>query len=595
MLTTVRARLFVVIAGMAVLASLTIGVAYLGTEGDRLDIQSDSRTAAELFDLVSQLSAAVRDQEASVDDYLLSRNVAALARYRSAVEAEIRLTERIRSEADVFPSVRAALDSVEQLTDAWRNAFAEPAIAAISSGSSAEIARIVSRVVQDQDESLATVSDLNHELKVAQDDITQRDDILARTRSIAGLIGVGLMLLASIVSGLLVWRWVARPLDRLLTVAKQVEAGVDARFEAERDDEIGKLGRALERMRLAIHGEAEQSSVLNRFTEATTFALDDSAVAAANLQALEILVRPDAAIIHVLNRSKDRAIPESTIGPAVGEVLPLNALSHCPAVIRGSIYVTTDAAQPLSVRCPILPIDRGTLACIPLAHGELVGAVHLAWDRPDAFPLELRSSVARIAEHAALAIGNRRLLAALHGMASTDARTGLANSRSFDQALEDALSARRDEESLAVLMLDIDHFKDFNDRHGHPSGDEALRAFADILRSCLRDGDIAARYGGEEFAVMLPAVDAATALEIAERIRTRTEASVIPLAPGITDRISVSIGVATAPAEARDRITLLRLADEALYRAKLAGRNRIDPGANGQPRPAVRSVRAARS
>ena len=95
---------------------------------------------------------------------------------------------------------------------------------------------------------------------------------------------------------------------------------------------------------------------------------------------------------------------------------------------------------------------------------------------------------------------------------------------------------------------------------------------------------------------MLPAVDAATALEIAERIRTRTEASVIPLAPGITDRISVSIGVATAPAEARDRITLLRLADEALYRAKLAGRNRIDPGANGQPRSgrAVRSVRVAR-
>ena len=194
---------------------------------------------------------------------------------------------------------------------------------------------------------------------------------------------------------------------------------------------------------------------------------------------------------------------------------------------------------------------------------------------PDAFGLEPRSSVARIAEHAALAIANRRLLAALQGMANTDARTGLANTRAFDQLLEDALSGRREDETVAVLMLDLDHFKDFNDRYGHPAGDEALRAFADILRSCLRDGDIAARYGGEEFAVVLPGVDEATALAIAERIRSRTETTLISLSPGITDRISVSIGIASAPDQAHDRITLLRLADEALYLAKQAGRNRV--------------------
>src|ERR1700675_3786395 len=76
-------------------------------------------------------------------------------------------------------------------------------------------------------------------------------------------------------------------------------------------------------------------------------------------------------------------------------------------------------------------------------------------------------------------------------------------------------------------MLDLDHFKDFNDRYGHPSGDDALRAFADILRSCLRDGDIAARYGGEEFAVALPGIDEETALAVAERIRSRTETTLI--------------------------------------------------------------------
>jgi diguanylate cyclase (GGDEF)-like protein len=346
-------------------------------------------------------------------------------------------------------------------------------------------------------------------------------------------------------------------------------------FVSERDDEIGRLGHALEAMRTALQEDVDRSSILNRFTEVTTFASDDAAVAEANLEALRLLVQPDAAVTHVLNQSKDRAVPEASFGSAIADVLPLNALSRCPAIVRGSIYVTPDAKAPLSVHCPIYPTDHGTLACVPLAHGETVGAVHLFWERPNSFGLEPRSSVARIAEHAALAIANRRLLAALHGMANTDARTGLANTRAFDRLLEDALTARAPDEMVAVLMLDLDHFKDFNDRYGHPSGDEALRTFAGILRSCLRDADVAARYGGEEFAVILPGVDETTALVVAERIRSRAESTLISLAPGVTDRISVSIGIACAPQHADDRITLLRLADEALYRAKEAGRNRV--------------------
>jgi len=131
------------------------------------------------------------------------------------------------------------------------------------------------------------------------------------------------------------------------------------------------------------------------------------------------------------------------------------------------------------------------------------------------------------------------------------------------------------DETVAVLMLDLDDFKGFNDRHGHPAGDEALRTFAEILRSCVRDGDVAARYGGEEFAILVPGVDVARAREIAEKIRTQTEQTVIAIAPGVTDRLTVSIGIALAPAQAHERVTLVRLADEALYQAKGAGRNQI--------------------
>jgi diguanylate cyclase (GGDEF)-like protein len=581
-LASVRNRLFVVIAGMALLASLAIGAAYVATETERLDLRSDATSVADLFDLTMQLSNAIRDQESAIDDYLLSTSADATARYSAAVESELRVSERIRLEAGEYPEAVTTLDALAKKTSTWRTSFARPAIAAVDHGSAADRTRIATTVGSDQEPTLTGVEAFTARLVEAQAVIAAREDELTRTRAASGMIGLTLMLLAAAASLILVRRWVVSPLSRLLATARDVEAGEDAAFVADRDDEIGRLSDALERMRVALQNDAERSTVLNRFTEATTFAVDDTEVAATSLEALRILVNPDAAVTHVLNRSKDRAVPEAMIGEAIGEVLALNALSRCPGIARGSIYVTPDATAPLRVHCPIYPIDHGTLACVPLSHGETVGAVHLFWDEPDAFPLDLRASVARVAEHAALAIGNRRLLAALQGMASTDARTGLANTRAFDQALEDALAARREDESISVLMLDLDHFKDFNDRYGHPAGDEALRAFADILRSCLRDNDLAARYGGEEFAVILPGVDAATAHAVAERIRSRTEVTLISLAPGITDRITVSIGIASAQEHARDRVSLLRLADEALYSAKESGRNRVESVSLGE-------------
>jgi len=257
-------------------------------------------------------------------------------------------------------------------------------------------------------------------------------------------------------------------------------------------------------------------------------------------------------------------------------MVPLGQLASCPGVRRSGLYVTGDLSDRLSVRCPVYPVAAGTLACIPLlALGEVVGAAHLHWAEPDALPLDVRGAVARITEHASLSVANRRLLVALKGMASTDARTGLPNSRSFDEALQDALAARQGSEPLSVLMLDIDHFKQFNDRHGHPAGDEALRTFASVLRSAVRGHDVAARYGGEEFAVMLPGLDSDGAAMVAERIRARIEATLIELSPGHSDKMTISIGVASAPTDGAERLELLKIADAALYQAKNAGRNRI--------------------
>jgi len=529
-----NSRFLVAIAGMTALAILVVGFAYAFTESERLDIQHDSRQTGDLWAATARLAGAVDSQESAIHHYLLSTDPQAVSRFEAAIVDEAAVTAQMRAGTVELPGLDRALTELENATATWRSSFARPAIAAVEAGGGTALAPFTQGSSADEDPVNGALAELTVQLNLAEGDLRLREDALSVTRTAATAFGLGVLVLSALLS-----LWLVR-----------------------------RFGRALEK-------DALRSGILNQFTEAISFAGDDTAVAKANLEALVLLVHPDAGVTHLLNHSQDRAVPEAIVGGAVAEVLSLKTLSTCAGMIRGSMYVSSDLAAPLSVHCPIYPAERGTVACVPLVSGETIGAIHLYWERPRALPVEIRRSVAQFVAHAALAIGNRRLLRALQGQASTDARTGLANSGAFDRALENALGSRTADEPIAVLMLDLDLFKDFNDRHGHPSGDEALRTFAEVLRSCMRDGDLAARYGGEEFAVMLPRVDPAAAVTIAERIRARTESTIMSLAPGITDRITVSIGVAAAPIQALERSSLLRIADEALYQAKADGRNRV--------------------
>lgn len=177
------------------------------------------------------------------------------------------------------------------------------------------------------------------------------------------------------------------------------------------------------------------------------------------------------------------------------------------------------------------------------------------------------------AAHQALAQLNAELMEAnrtLEQAALTDGLTGLKNHRAFQESLHNLVQmAERHQQSLSLIMLDIDHFKEFNDRFGHPAGDELLKQVAEVLRESARAYDVAARYGGEEFALLLPNTSLKQAVQVAERIRTQISQIQNPHAP-----VSASLGVAsyrhgTAPA------TLLYEADAALYRAKRNGRNQV--------------------
>jgi diguanylate cyclase (GGDEF)-like protein len=176
----------------------------------------------------------------------------------------------------------------------------------------------------------------------------------------------------------------------------------------------------------------------------------------------------------------------------------------------------------------------------------------------------------------------RRVQRELEERSVTDGLTGLKNRRFFDERLaEEFRRAQRYSDPVSLIMIDLDHFKEVNDRHGHPFGDVVLREAAGLIRSSIRDPDICARYGGEEFAVILPKTHLAGAITVAERIWKELGAKsykVPPEAPGGPSirQVTASLGIAFYPSkDISSPELLLRFADEALYQAKRAGRNTI--------------------
>jgi len=165
---------------------------------------------------------------------------------------------------------------------------------------------------------------------------------------------------------------------------------------------------------------------------------------------------------------------------------------------------------------------------------------------------------------------------ALEKAAITDGLTGLFNRREFDRILvEEIRRGKRYEHHLSLIMGDIDHFKRFNDTHGHQAGDEALRVVATTMKEGLREVDKVCRYGGEEFVLILPECDAKATQIAAERIRAAIENLDILLDGGQTARVTISMGIATFPNHAAAPEALLKAADSALYESKEQGRNRV--------------------
>lgn len=339
-----------------------------------------------------------------------------------------------------------------------------------------------------------------------------------------------------------------------LTSARPIRAALRAQQQA-----IEQHERSLQR-------QNEQHRFTTRLQSAFEMAESDHDSFAVVADAVhDVCDGPAELLLADSSRAHLRRVASSEGGPGCDVQTPWS----CPAV-RRSRTLSFDDSTALDA-CPHLRRrgDAGCSAlCVPVTVlGTPMGVLHTTGEQGSAPTSELRHQLESLAEQAGSRIGVLRAMAASQLQASTDPLTGLLNRRSLEEQLA-SLQSRGS--AFAVAFLDLDHFKDLNDTFGHETGDRALRSVARMLSAGVRPDDLVCRYGGEEFVVVLPGLSAFDAEAVIERIRSELADAVLA---GEVPPFTVSTGLAdsgsgSSPAE------VIRRADEAMFAAKQAGRDR---------------------
>lgn len=281
---------------------------------------------------------------------------------------------------------------------------------------------------------------------------------------------------------------------------------------------------------------------------------------------------------YMINNSETLLIARCTWGdqpPSIESFVPHN----CWAVKRSVVHLSGEGAFA-EVRCNHLQASIEGMCAPLLSQGKLIGVLSFvtASASRSVFTISKRERdlITSVSEIVSLAVANLLLRVSLRDLSMRDSLTGLYNRRFIDESLLRELDrARRNGTSLAIAMLDLDHFKSINDAYGHAVGDQVLKKVGALLGSFRVGYDIVARYGGEEFLVILTDISADEVSTRLEQLRASIEAVRVETESQVVDKISISIGVALFPQMGDDREALLSLADQALYQAKRSGRNRV--------------------
>ncbi|NCB37233.1 MAG: diguanylate cyclase, partial [Erysipelotrichia bacterium] len=374
------------------------------------------------------------------------------------------------------------------------------------------------------------------------------------------------------------------PLANLIDGARFISKGdFNQQIVPVSTDEIGSLTEIFDEMRINLRNtkidldyRILQLSTLYEVGKAISSELDFRKLQNMILEIVVKVIKAEKGSLMLLDDSEKTL----TIGVAVGlsEEITNNTRLEIGESVAGwvvknrtPLFVKNAETDPTFLKIKKKYIRTGTLMCVPLsAKDKLLGTLNISRSVPESFSDKDFELFTNLANQAAIAIDNARL----YRYAVTDEMTKLYNHRYFQQRLDEELQrADRYENHISLIILDVDHFKSFNDNYGHPEGDRVLKIVARLIEKSVREIDIAARYGGEEFVVICPEKNGEGSLAPAERIRTAIESYDFRV-NGERIPLTVSLGVACYPDQARSKTEIIQKADFALYYSKNNGRNR---------------------
>ena len=335
------------------------------------------------------------------------------------------------------------------------------------------------------------------------------------------------------------------------------------------DNINAKHNRELERK---IEGRTKDISQLQKFGQMLTGCESVEEITEAVLVAAPSIFGDTSGAISLNPPSLDHIEITATWGDDWHE-RKIYSPNDCWSFRKGSFHVSEQKA--LGFSCKHFTSNNSVLCAPFIAQGVSLGAIHVMVAKEE-FPEPLKNVVLAMAEHLSLSIANVNLRNSLKHQAIRDPLTNLYNRRYLDETLSRELSkSKRIDKCLGVLMIDVDHFKKFNDTYGHEAGDYALQQVSIALANSIRREDIACRYGGEEFTIILTESDISIIAKRAQDILNAVRSLNLQYRGKSLGNISISIGVSIFPTHGKENEELLAAADKALYAAKSAGRDQI--------------------
>src|SRR5688572_1832963 len=377
--------------------------------------------------------------------------------------------------------------------------------------------------------------------------------------------------------------------DKLLSHARALEAVIAERTAelaqekdsltisvAERTAELNAANEELRNRSAELSARNQEITLFSKMNDFLQSSATEAEAYSIISETVPQLFPEDSGAVFVISASRDMLEAAAVWGPRPPANLVFQS-NECWAHRRGQVHLGIGHER----WCPHVPDDGHMYICLPLlAQGEMLGILHLTDGRikdskADEAGMAEKSKLDKIlADNIGLGIANLKLRESMRNLSIRDPLTGLFNRRYMEEALaQEQHRARRDETQLAVIMVDIDHFKQFNDNFGHDAGDAVLRSLGSFFKTHVRGSDIACRYGGEEFLLILSPSTSEGARQRAEKIREAAMLLSVSHANQDLGPITLSLGVAVWPDHGVDPIAIVKAADVALYQAKASGRN----------------------